>query len=74
MSDRETVLYRWRNPTPPQVGRALGVSGQHIKDLCRRLGLPMVDVAEPGAGRPSWRIPRETFRALERHFFPEQAA
>lgn len=63
-SDSERTLYRWRDPSPAQVGRALGISGQHVKDICKRLDLEMIDKSAPGSSYPRWRIPLKTFRAL----------
>lgn len=68
----ERALYRFRDPSPAEVGRALGVSGQHVKDLCTSLGLEMVDKRAPGSKYPRWRIPLLVFRRLrsqigERH-------
>lgn len=62
----ELELYRWRDPSPPKVGQALGISGQHVKNLCRELNLPMLNVSL-SVRRPSWRIPRRSFRALREH-------
>jgi hypothetical protein len=67
VNDRmEDDLYRWHLPSPEKVGEKLGISGQHVKNLCRALGQPMLNKGlSPKV--PRWKIPRETFRALREH-------
>jgi hypothetical protein len=70
--DVENILYRHREPSPAAVGKTLGYSGRYVKELCRKLGLPMRDAALPGSTQHRWRIPIATFRALRRHVQGEQ--
>lgn len=65
--ETEEILYDDQDPSPAQVGRVLGCSHQHVKDLCRELGLPLRDITGPTARQPRWRVPLETFRRLRQH-------